>query len=187
MTTKRKSLSKNIRFDVFKRDGFTCQYCGQKPPDVVLQVDHITPVAAGGDNDISNLVTACEACNQGKKAKRLDISPRPDADLAWLEMQQELAELQRYQRAKAERDRLMGEIVKALQITWQRVSGLDWCPAVHVLQQMINKYSPDIVEEAIIAVAPKVAGGYVRSDRDEWLKYMHGTLKHLAEMDGEDA
>jgi len=178
---KRKNLSKGLRFEVFKRDGFTCQYCGQKPTDVVLQVDHIVPVAAGGDNDINNLVTACEACNQGKKAKRLDISPRPDADLVWLEMQQELAELQRYQRAKAERDRVLGEIVKALQTTWLRVSALDWCPASHVIEQAINKYSPDMVEEAILIVAPKVAGGYVRKERDEWLRYMHGTLKNLAD------
>ncbi len=181
---KRKGLSKGLRFDVFKRDGFTCQYCGQKPPDVVLQVDHIMPVAAGGGNDIMNLVTSCEACNQGKKAKRLDIAPRPDADLVWLEMQQELAELQRYQRAKAERDRLTGQIVAVLQDTWCRVSGLDWAPAEHVIRQAIDKYSPDLVEEAFIAIAPKVAGGYVRADRDEWLRYLYGTLKNLA-ADGE--
>lgn len=181
MTAKRKNLSKGLRFDVFKRDQFTCQYCGQKPPDVVLQVDHIRPVALGGTNDVLNLVTSCEACNQGKKAKLLNIAPRPDADLAWLEMQQELAELQRYQRAKAERDRLLNEIVSALQETWCRVSGLTWYPADHVIQQMIAKYSPDTVEEAIGVVAPKVAAGYVRKDRDEWLRYMHGTLKNLAE------
>lgn len=96
-------------------------------------------------------------------------------------MQQELAELQRYQRAKAERDRLLNEITAALQDTWCRVSGLTWYPAGHVIQQMINKYSPDMVEEAIIVVAPKVAGGYVRKEHDEWLRYMHGTLKNLAE------
>lgn len=178
---KRKGLSKGLRFEIFKRDGFTCQYCGQKPPDVVLQVDHITPVALGGGNDVMNLVTSCEACNQGKKAKRLDIAPRPDADFAWLEMQQELAELQRYQRAKTERDKLMEQIVTALQETWCRISGLDWAPAKHVIRQAIDKYSPDLVEEAITVVAPKVAGGYVRKERDEWLRYMHGTLKNLAE------
>ncbi len=177
MTAKRKSLSKGLRFDIFKRDGFTCQYCGQKPPDVVLQVDHIRPVAAGGTNDILNLVTSCESCNQGKKAKRLNITPRPDADIAWLEMQQELAELQRYQRAKAERDQLVRQIISALQETWVRVSGLDWYPAEHVLQQMILKYSPDLVEEAIGVVAPKAAGGYVGKD---WLRYMHGVLKNLS-------
>ena len=34
-------MSKKMRFDVFKRDGFQCQYCGSTPPSVVLEVDHI--------------------------------------------------------------------------------------------------------------------------------------------------
>ena len=68
---KRKSLSKTIRFEVFKRDSFTCQYCGKSAPDVVLEVDHIKPVSGGGDNDIMNLVTSCWDCNRGKGAKEL--------------------------------------------------------------------------------------------------------------------
>jgi hypothetical protein len=67
----RQPIKKSVRFDVFKRDSFTCQYCGQKAPDVVLEVDHITPVSGGGDNDILNLVTACRACNSGKSDRRL--------------------------------------------------------------------------------------------------------------------
>lgn len=62
----RKALSQKVRFEVFNRDSFTCQYCGAKAPDVILQVDHITPVAAGGTNDVLNLVTSCQACNSGK-------------------------------------------------------------------------------------------------------------------------
>ena len=62
----RKPLSKKIRFEVFKRDKFTCQYCGRMAPDVVLQVDHIKPVSKGGKNDILNLVTSCADCNNGK-------------------------------------------------------------------------------------------------------------------------
>lgn len=69
---RRKAISKKVRFEVFKRDSFTCQYCGAQAPDVVLCVDHINPVAGGGDNDILNLITACEPCNQGKGARRLD-------------------------------------------------------------------------------------------------------------------
>ena len=37
---KRKSISKKARFEVFKRDSFTCQYCGRTAPDVVLHLDH---------------------------------------------------------------------------------------------------------------------------------------------------
>ena len=68
---KRKNLSKSVRFEVFKRDSFTCQYCGKSAPDVVLEVDHIIPVSKGGDNDISNLITACFDCNRGKRDKKL--------------------------------------------------------------------------------------------------------------------
>jgi len=68
----RKSLSKTVRFEVFKRDRFTCQYCGAKAPEVVLHADHIHPVAEGGTNEILNLVTACAACNGGKGARLLD-------------------------------------------------------------------------------------------------------------------
>ena len=68
---KRKNLSKSVRFEVFKRDSFTCQYCGKSAPDVVLEVDHIIPVAKGGDNDLSNLITACFDCNRGKRDKKL--------------------------------------------------------------------------------------------------------------------
>lgn len=70
--SKRKAISKKVRFEVFKRDSFTCQYCGAQSPDVVLHVDHINPVAGGGDNDILNLVTSCEPCNNGKGARTLD-------------------------------------------------------------------------------------------------------------------
>lgn len=70
--TKRKSLSKKVRFEVFKRDSFRCQYCGCSAPDVVLQVDHIKAVSKGGDNDLMNLVTACFDCNSGKSNRCLD-------------------------------------------------------------------------------------------------------------------
>ena len=59
----RKTLSKKLRFDVFKRDGFKCQYCGITPEKEILQVDHIIPVAEGGENDIDNLITSCPNCN----------------------------------------------------------------------------------------------------------------------------
>lgn len=66
----RKNISKSLRFRVFKRDGFTCQYCGQRAPNVTLHCDHVKPVAAGGKSDFGNLITACIDCNLGKGASR---------------------------------------------------------------------------------------------------------------------
>lgn len=62
----REPISARVRFEIFERDGFTCQYCGAKAPDVELHVDHIVPVSKGGTNDPGNLVTACARCNLGK-------------------------------------------------------------------------------------------------------------------------
>jgi hypothetical protein len=64
-------MKKSTRFEVFKRDKFTCQYCGRSAPDVILQVDHIHPRAEGGDDDLLNLVTSCQDCNQGKSDRLL--------------------------------------------------------------------------------------------------------------------
>jgi len=67
----RKAISKKVRFEIFKRDAFVCQYCGSHPPEVILHVDHINPVANGGDNHPDNLITSCMDCNLGKGAKLL--------------------------------------------------------------------------------------------------------------------
>jgi hypothetical protein len=71
----RKPLSKKLRFDTFKRDGFKCVYCGSQPPTVVLEADHIIPVKLGGKNQIENLVTSCFKCNRGKGANELTSIP----------------------------------------------------------------------------------------------------------------
>ena len=69
------SLSKKSRFEVFKRDGFQCGYCGKTPPEVSLEVDHIEPKSRGGSDDINNLITACFDCNRGKSNRTLDKIP----------------------------------------------------------------------------------------------------------------
>lgn len=70
---KRKAITKKTRFEIFKRDSFSCQYCGATPPSVTLHVDHIHPVSKGGGNENSNLVTSCSSCNVGKSDIPLDI------------------------------------------------------------------------------------------------------------------
>jgi hypothetical protein len=59
-------VSRRLRFEILRRDNHQCRYCGAAAPDVKLTVDHVTPVALGGSDNPSNLVTACDDCNGGK-------------------------------------------------------------------------------------------------------------------------
>lgn len=80
MRNNRKPISKGLRFNVFKRDSFQCVYCGNRPPSVLLEVDHIIPVSKGGLNKIENLVTSCINCNRGKSNKELSEVPKSVLD-----------------------------------------------------------------------------------------------------------
>ena len=62
-----------LRWQVYARDGFRCRYCGAQPPDVALVVDHAHPVARGGRNNLDNLITSCELCNQGKSDSKVAL------------------------------------------------------------------------------------------------------------------
>lgn len=76
MATKRKTLGNGLRFKIFHRDAFTCQYCGKRPPEIILEADHVIPVAHGGKDDVDNLVTSCRECNSGKRDKDLSAVPK---------------------------------------------------------------------------------------------------------------
>lgn len=66
----RRSIGARLRFDVLRRDSYTCQYCGRRAPHVSLHIDHVLPVADGGSNELDNLVAACQDCNLGKGRRR---------------------------------------------------------------------------------------------------------------------
>jgi hypothetical protein len=66
------SVSLKLRFEVFKRDNFTCQYCGRKTPEVILELEHVIPLVKGGTDDFDNLTTSCFECNRGKGKNLLD-------------------------------------------------------------------------------------------------------------------
>lgn len=59
------------RFNVFLRDRFRCQYCGEKFKASDLTFDHVQPRARGGDTCWENIVAACEACNALKDDKHM--------------------------------------------------------------------------------------------------------------------
>ena len=113
----RTQISKKVRFDVFKRDNFKCQYCGGTPDESVLEVDHIHPVCEGGTNAIDNLLTACFSCNRGKGGEALSAIPKSLAQKAdeMIERELQLARYREIVRLKDERiEDEMWEIAEAL-------------------------------------------------------------------------
>ena len=65
----RKTLSKRTRFEIFKRDNFTCQYCGEQPPAAVHTGHQIVQIGGQG-------------CNLGKSAVPLSVKPQSLEDAA---------------------------------------------------------------------------------------------------------
>lgn len=68
------AVSRTLRFQVLRRDGHACSYCGARAPDARLTVDHVIPVALGGSDEPDNLTTACTDCNGGKAAAPADAA-----------------------------------------------------------------------------------------------------------------
>lgn len=66
-------LSGILRIRILERDHYTCVYCGARPPDVTLEVDHILPRIDGGRDVATNLVTACRRCNNGKRTNLIAL------------------------------------------------------------------------------------------------------------------
>ena len=58
------------RREVFRRDNYTCQYCGRR--DGGLTVDHVIPRHLGGQHTWTNVVAACPACNHRKGGRKLE-------------------------------------------------------------------------------------------------------------------
>lgn len=85
---------KNIPFNranVFMRDQYTCQYCGEVRPRNGLTFDHVLPRDKGGQTTWSNIVAACVKCNQDKGNKTVSEAgyslrsrPRRPANRFWL-------------------------------------------------------------------------------------------------------
>lgn len=76
------AISKRLRFEILKRDGFACRYCGATAPDVALHVDHVVPESLGGRTEPQNLVAACADCNSGKASTHPDDQAVADVEQA---------------------------------------------------------------------------------------------------------
>jgi hypothetical protein len=71
MRKRKRTVSAKRRFEVLRRDGFKCTYCGARASASELHVDHVIPVVDGGSDELNNLVSACIDCNLGKGKTRI--------------------------------------------------------------------------------------------------------------------
>jgi len=163
---KRKSLSKKLRFEVFKRDSFTCQYCGRSAPDVVLEIDHIEPVSEGGTNDILNLITSCKDCNSGKSNRLLSddavIRQRKEQLDELNERREQLEMLMNWQRGLLDLDEMA---VTELADLWNELTpGFSLNEhGLQALRKIAHKY--DLLE--IIDAMKTSAAQYLKYERDD--------------------
>lgn len=71
----KRNKARVVRFSrsgVYIRDGFKCQYCGQRYKYEQLTLDHVVPRSKGGQTTYQNTVAACVKCNNSKSDKSCD-------------------------------------------------------------------------------------------------------------------
>lgn len=177
------AVSKVLRFSVFKRDGFTCQYCGRKTPSVILEADHIVPVSGGGRDEIENLITSCFDCNRGKGAVPLGVLPDSvdphDRAVAIAEREMQLREYNEVRRQQRERE---DREIKWFYSEWGRL--LPWidrdeAPSEVTLRRHLGVLSIYDLAEAIAVVSDAVERG--RVDYSGAVPYFCGVVRNKAE------
>jgi 5-methylcytosine-specific restriction endonuclease McrA len=145
----------SVRFEVLKRDGFTCVYCGRNRDKhgVVLEVDHVVPLAEGGsDNDLANLATACWDCNHGKAARLLDHrAPAIDFADAAARIREREEQVAGYKEALTEREQRIRVALATIDAYWaERWCGMNqYRPFEHVLRKALDIIPVEEILDAI--------------------------------------
>jgi hypothetical protein len=111
-------LTKRLRFEILRRDGHRCRYCGATAEETKLAVDHVIPVALGGRSEPSNLVASCAACNAGKSSVAPDAPLVSDVDAHALRWAAAMAEVAERRRADVDATR---QVLDAFDVAWD-----DW-------------------------------------------------------------
>lgn len=172
----RKALKPSLRFEIFKRDGFTCQYCGGRSPEVVLEVDHVIAVANGGSNDPANLVTSCYLCNRGKSATPLTESTigndLHDTTVYLLEREMQLREYNAVMDMIRERE---DEDIDEILAYWEDLTFNRRWLSPNSLRHHLKTFSRNEILEAIdIAASKRLNGEFGRGEATS--RYVFGIL-----------
>lgn len=162
-------LKKSLRFNVFKRDAFCCQYCGATPPNVVLEVDHIHPVSQGGKDTIDNLLTACFDCNRGKGAGLLSSLPESVTDKAAL-MAEKLEQIKAYARLVKSKKRVEEKQIDEVQDAFHlHYSGFSFNPKFREsVRLFVQRLPAHIVADYMHLACNRI------KDKEDALKYFCG-------------
>jgi len=175
----RKSIGKKLRFEVFKRDGFRCRYCGTTPDRSVMHVDHVLAVANGGTNEISNLVTACSGCNLGKGANLLTAAEPPQTA-----MQEQLEQIQAYVQHQRGMRAAEKEVVADAMTEWRRLIGKPSAKTEHYVASAIRRDGQEMVFRAIEITGfrkGEPSKSYSERRAEDQGRYFSGVLRKLRE------
>jgi hypothetical protein len=171
------SISTRTRFEIIKRDGYRCRYCGANAVDVQLHVDHVIAVANGGTDDPTNLITACAKCNLGKSDVPLDES-RIVAGVRTEDALEHAEQVRQYLAAQLEVERARQEILDYVTDCWRARMGHVGQAVGRALRAVIRKHPLERIIFAIDVTADKDIPGDVL----ESLKYFYGVLRKNAEL-----
>jgi hypothetical protein len=184
MPTARKPLSKRARFEILKRDGFRCRYCGVTPQVRVLRVDHVVPVSKGGTNDAANLVTACDPCNAGKSDRllgdtHLNVMGAPE------DLKEQARQVRLYLKAMKDLDSARDEVVLSLVRRWEERIGSMSRDMANRMRSLLGIYPADALMKAIDAVGKSRMASpgaqYRWEDALNQQKYFSGVLRNMRE------
>jgi len=73
----KRTLTTSIKIEVFRRDKYLCQECG-RGREAKLHVHHIIPFSRGGSDEMSNLITLCESCNESIGNRVYKMKPKEE-------------------------------------------------------------------------------------------------------------
>lgn len=188
MVTTRKPLSRRLRFEILKRDGFKCRYCGATPDQRVLHVDHVVPVVEGGDNSPMNLVTACQPCNGGKGPIPLGDQLAPSTPVPSLDdLQEQREQVKAYLKAQRQSDKLHEEVAQHFLELWEEKIGPMSKEMFGRLRAIIRQDKHEHIIEAIEVTGLKGPDAHHDGDyfdhysAKQQAKYFSAVLRNLRE------
>lgn len=162
------AVSKRLRFEIFRRDGFKCRYCGLVAGETELTIDHVVPRTLGGSDDPTNLVTACKDCNSGKTSSSPDAELVADVDQRAVQWAQamEIAVARRHEELADERAR-----VDAFDRAWRAWPEMPRTPG---WRSSISRFLAEGLDDRFLVEAVDIAMGNRRISASAVWKYFCG-------------